>query len=687
MMRIMKYAFASLIPVLCLGMSFVESSGPVAESGMYDLSILKDTLYVAMGDPGIMVMDCADPLDMHRLNVQTLHCSVKQIEARGHHAYITTGEPGFMILDISDPSNLKVVYSQTEGLDDVMGMHIENDVLFLAAESGSLFVFDITDPDNAKIIDRLECELLTSSVNIFVEGSILWITSNETIRMVDISDPSDIKLIYQDKKSWDHIAVSDKYLVTADENRLLIHRHHETATPWKVSEVAFDNDVKSVNLFGNYAVFSVEDVNGLQFLPLKAPDSGTRWTLSPDSKIEDTGFFRDALWYMTKKETCLVSINQNGVPVQKWHFPYQVYLHELKDGKIIGSSPLTHLMVFNPEISGPESLEICYPVFGYPQVLLADGKRLYVGGGRGCAGYLHSFDIKNPRKLRPIRFTTVPGQPVTDIHAKGNTLFVACRDSLVILKWKRGKQPKEIGSYDSLMDDIDYISIAGDYCYAVSDAEQGLTVFDIHDLTNPVELEQDRKKEEYEAGDILAHKGFLYVTAGKFLKTYSLAEPVKPRIISTLELSSTGGRIYRSGRHLFVTLAGKGFSVINISSPDKPKIISTTSTPGMAMDILAMKGRAYVADGWKGLQVYNISNPENPVLEHSLNIGRVIAVEAQGRFLYCIRKTHENQENDQKALIQALRDHSYKADLFIMDISASDARPKIISRKDLSYLN
>jgi len=114
---------------------------------------------------------------------------------------------------------------------------------------------------------------------------------------------------------------------------------------------------------------------------------------------------------------------------------------------------------------------------------------------------------------------------------------------------------------------------------------------------------------------------YAYVSADRGVEIVSLADPLKPEIVSEIPL--TGARhIAIQFRYAFVC-DGAGMKVVDITDVKKPAVKAAVSIP-QARDVYLARTYAYVAAGKQGVAIVDVERPEHPGAPRYFNAGGAI---------------------------------------------------------------
>ena len=211
---------------------FPVKLGEFNEGGRtYGLCYSNDLLFVANYHLGLQIIDVSDPTQPIKLSTFYDGGNASSVTVRGDRAYLADGDDGFEIIDISNPEapieiaqgediyffghykNIQIIdneayllsyvglaiYSISEDTGDTLGEAlgsyyggspsdsiVNNDVAYLAG--GRIDIVDVSNPENTLLISYY----LGSFTNLFLEGDVLFATSDEEIHLFNITNPNQL---------------------------------------------------------------------------------------------------------------------------------------------------------------------------------------------------------------------------------------------------------------------------------------------------------------------------------------------------------------------------------------------------------------------------------------------------------------------------------------------------------------
>jgi len=166
------------------------------------------------------------------------------------------------------------------------------------------------------------------------------------------------------------------------------------------------------------------------------------------------------------------------------------------------------------------------------------------------------------------------------------------------------------------------------YHYAlITDSEEGLILVDVDTLADgePRNNNLDRALTWNEGGVLKGARhltiagDYVYVAADAGLVVLNLADPLKPRLVTTLKLDDVRASAVQF-RYLFTTTA-HGLEVIDITNPESPQIVESARVElADARRVYLVRTYAYVAAGADGLVIVDITRPDQPKLYEKFKV-------------------------------------------------------------------
>ena len=182
---------------------------------------------------GLAIADVSDATNPRELGVYYSIYPSLSVAVSGNYAYLAHGYPYLSIIDVGDPTNPREVAGLIFVPD--LGFYffayqavVLGQRLYLTAEaipdSGSyyaLLVFDIHDPISPRYLGSFRIFEPMGSPNVFyvlplvVAGAYAFVTSPDGLKVINIHDPANLRLVAAYGTQWGPLAVSDSYAYIA----------------------------------------------------------------------------------------------------------------------------------------------------------------------------------------------------------------------------------------------------------------------------------------------------------------------------------------------------------------------------------------------------------------------------------------------------------------------------------------
>ena len=257
----------------------------------YGLCYSNDMLFVANYELGLQILNVEDPTHPTKLGSFYDGGNATGVTVRGNRAYLADGSDGFEIIDISNPeapteiaqgeeilffdyykkiqiiddeaylldTDGLAIYSISEDTGDTLGealgsyiggnpsdFIVINDVAYLAG--GRIDVVDVSDPEDPLLISYY----LGSFINLFLEGDVLFASSDNEIHLFNITNPNQLSEIGD-------FALSDSITDLFYSKGVLYLSHSGSANDLQI--ITFDRDLDGLNDYEEENVYHTDPNN------------------------------------------------------------------------------------------------------------------------------------------------------------------------------------------------------------------------------------------------------------------------------------------------------------------------------------------------------------------------------------------------------------------------------------------
>jgi hypothetical protein len=146
----------------------------------------------------------------------------------------------------------------------------------------------------------------------------------------------------------------------------------------------------------------------------------------------------------------------------------------------------------------------------------------------------------------------------------------------------------------------------------VFDLREGLTVTDITDAVNPVEV-LTSYEHNLRAGSISVAGGLAFIAGLEGLVILDVGDPGNPVEVGRLTTEWLPGQMSVDGGTALVAVQDEGIRIIDVSNPADPREVGAWGFSMKNRDIVLVDELAYVAFGLDGVRVVDLSEPSAPV--------------------------------------------------------------------------
>ena len=180
-------------------------------------------------------------------------------------AYVS-GNDGVDIFDVSDRVNPEKL-TRIENSHGSFGLHLREDILYIAGADNGFFIADVSDPSNPTMMSSITG---ITALNVYVEGEYAYVTNGGSFSIIDISDPSDPSIISSvpgsDRRY--HIHVVEDTLYLGETNRgLMVYDITDRNEPEYISTVSGTGGIFDIISDGDTLYLACHG-NGLKVLDI-----------------------------------------------------------------------------------------------------------------------------------------------------------------------------------------------------------------------------------------------------------------------------------------------------------------------------------------------------------------------------------------------------------------------------------
>jgi len=226
--------------------------------------------YVAAEDD-LWVIDISDPANPHKIGHCSTPYSALGVFASGSYAYLADGYADLRVIDVSDPTEPEEV-GHSDIPKGALDVFVSGSYAYVIDRGGFLHAIDTSSA--AKPRDTGYCDV--GGLNVIVSGSYAYVATGHSLRMIDVSEPSnpievgcwgcrDPSLFVFDV----YVSNDFAYVVTFDGLRVI--DVSDPANPYQVGGLDMPGlqaalELPSIFVSGSYAYVATTDVDGQAIL-------------------------------------------------------------------------------------------------------------------------------------------------------------------------------------------------------------------------------------------------------------------------------------------------------------------------------------------------------------------------------------------------------------------------------------
>ncbi|NVJ66636.1 MAG: hypothetical protein HWE16_09105 [Gammaproteobacteria bacterium] len=542
-----------------------EVSSLPTDGVIRDMLVHGKTLYIADGAGWLRLIDISKPKKMKYLSGFDLKRKIRGIAYHDDKIYLAAEWGGIHILDVSDKENPVSLSSIKAGY--ALDVVVENDTAFVAGGQKGLFMVNIKDPREPKLISTFD--ISGSSAGIDVRKGLLYVVNmddNEpALSIIDVKDPAKPKKI-----------ASETLIYGAERVRV------EGSLVY-VAGVAND---------AGLIIFDVED-------PYTPKKLGSWW----DPTCSESVYIDSGVAYLAHGDQGLeiLDVSDPNTPFVTRHFAAAGHVRNLdtKDKLAFLANGYRGLKIV--DTSNKSDLKTIAELKTY-RALDVDVLGNYAHIADDWAGY-KLIDISDPNKPKLVAELDTPGY-AEDVFATKQLAFVASGEGgLRIIYLKDGIEPKEL-SYVELVKGYAYeVDVKGRYAYLAA-GKDGLVVVNISNPSHPVvEAVYKTDEQKFEARGIVVRGNLAYLSAGySGIKILDISDPKNLSEVAAYKTKRSARHMSLEGDLAYV-LDLEYVRVLDISNPRLPIERGEFTLPARSAKVHIDSGNIFVAGMESGMMI------------------------------------------------------------------------------------
>ncbi|MEO0076159.1 MAG: SdrD B-like domain-containing protein, partial [candidate division WOR-3 bacterium] len=544
--------------------------GPL-ERENYGPSIFKSDNYIYVAgnvyetdNSKLWIIDVTNPILPEIKSEMTFaDMTVRDIFVQNNFAYIAHFEPGGLrIVDVSIPEN-PITRSVLE-IENCYSVFVLGSYAYVIEGFQNLVAVDVSNPDQPIRMGDIELDLPR---DICVRSNYAYVCGDNTLFVVDVSDPNNLQLISDEVEASGHtIEFSGNYAYIAGDGLYIVDVTN-LANPFIASSFAdcYSYEIDAISVQGNFVYNTYQDeLRVIDCSDFGPPQIG-RWGkvgLDPIYVVGDVGYC-GADW--------------------KGIYPG----------------------LFTFDLSTPTNPD----TFTYYNVTGERVYDIYVSGdyaylANGASG-LRIINISDPEQPQEVGNYPTPDSAfgVSVIYPYA---YVACRDAgLRIINVSGMVPPYEVGAYvcENARKVFTVQTVLNTYAYVVG----GFYGFLILDVTMPSNIDSIGSYYGF-ASDITVRNNLAYVSVTHWepgLHIVDISTPSIPTRIGYFPLDTKStSRLYLNNNLIYLT-HHYATTIIDVSTPQSPVRIGSINT--RSYDVWANNNYAYITG--HGLRIFDVYDP------------------------------------------------------------------------------
>ena len=539
----------------------------VASDDYGDIQVAGDYAYLGYWGDGLSVLNVSNPYNPVQVSGMSNPANIYDIFLDGDIAYISSNDGGFTVADISDPFNTRYLYEHSFG-DGGKAVFALDNIVYLSGDD-LLRIIDVSDPSDPRLVNSLV--MPRDPADFYYDGEYLYIALRfDGFHIYDISDPVNPVLVgTSSMDAYDIIVENDVAYMRSMGNVLTTMDVSHPQTPTVLGSIQTSGSLKNIVKFGDYILAAYDNYGFKAILvsdpvnPQGIPNYEPNWDINGVALNGDYA-------YITDDEVGLMVLD------------------------ISDPADLIQAAILNT-IGSAQSIDIAndyafisnYQV-GHYVVAINEPLDPRVEGEVDLEGFICFIDESTDR-----------------IYVSGNQ-----RD-LKIYDMSSATNPQLLGTYNLMVGGYDMawfndIDVEGDFLYGIAyyyepgdggPLGDSLLVLDITDPTNPNFVSMTNLGGG--SFQIEVRNNLAYIGANQpMLRIADVSDPIHPILVGGIDYpGSTDGLILEYDYVYIRSGFDVSIRVIDISNPEAPEQTGYYTTPDNPKGFAVRDEKIYVADG------------------------------------------------------------------------------------------
>ncbi len=546
---------------------------------IYDIQIVGNQGFLAVGKTGIVVVDIKDPENLIEVTSLDTFGTAYSLQVSGTKVYVADG-----------PDGLKMLSTNKGGLELDGGFRTPGNALDIAVVGS-----------NAYAIDSKE-DLLVLKVN-ERDGSFL-LTSNH-----DVPDKAEKIKIF-----------GNRAYISNNNNRFMIYDISVPDNPIPLGYIDLQTPIENFIVIGSYAYLAAEDM-GLVILDvshdIEISIAGQYNQVQNAHDVDVRGMYA----YVASKgdgyHVLDISNFERITEIGRESTLSDAQLVRIVDDYVYVADDLIGLKSFyNPILFNFREQEVAKSQGLYEDVIVK-GNYAYIAAGDSG---IKVIDIENKNTPVSGSYIDNTGDYATSLDIQGDYLYVTYRQK-GLHQFNIGEDPRSPtseGVESSVPGEPQDVRVEGKLVFVASGSE-GLQIIDLSDIASPDIYSLDTPgtaKGVFVLGD------HAYIADGENgLQIVTIKDPKNPAIIQNLNTFGDANSVYISKikntseeerTYAFIANGNAGLFIADITDLNRPVNVATYTTQGSANDVIVRDQTVSLLAEKNGLILLDISLIDNP---------------------------------------------------------------------------
>jgi len=413
--------------------------------------------------------------------------------------------------DIANLVNLESVIAS----GPIMDLTIEENLLYVAAGSNGIYIYDISNSQNPQKISSIISNDWAYSISIL--DDFLYSSDGDAgFYILDISNPTAPKEIssFDSKGITKDAFIDNNYAYLAcGKKGLYILDISDPSNPKEISHFNSDGDAKDIFIDNNYAYLACNNV-GFYILDISDPSNLKEiFCFEGEDFIEDIYIYRNYVYLLCRDAGFYtLDISNSSTLKEVSRFSTDGFIEDIT---IIGKYAYLaceesgfYILDISDILKPKEIFHFEFENEDYSEGIFVNNNYAYLACEE--SGF-HMFDISDPANSKEI-FRFDNKGIAEGVFIRGNYAYLVCDEAgLSIIDISQPFAPKEVSSFDVNCEAVD-VFVYNDYAYLACE-DSGLYIVDISDPYNPKEIFQFDINDSIQ--DVFIHDNYAYLACEK----------------------------------------------------------------------------------------------------------------------------------------------------------------------------